>query len=121
MSHTVSVATEVNSESALKKAAERVGAAWLGQGTHRVYSRNYTGLGVQLRGWQHPAVFDVAAKKVHTDTYNGNWGSMDRLDEIHQAYAVERLREEAVSRGDIVTSEQVLQDGSVRLEVEVYA
>jgi hypothetical protein len=86
------------------------------QGTAELYSGKATGLIVQLPGWEYPAVIDVVTGDVRYDNFEGAWGEQKHLDRFLQAYTVERARLEARKKGYGV-SEQVLQDGSIKLTI----
>jgi hypothetical protein len=52
------------------------------------------------------------------DNFEGHWGDPAELDRLKQSYAVEKTKIEARKQGRYV-SEQVLNDGTVQLTVEV--
>jgi hypothetical protein len=54
------------------------------------------------------------------DNFEGRWGEQRYLDRLKQIYAVEKARIEARRQGHTVT-EQLLNDGSIRLSVQVTA
>ena len=116
MSHIVTVQTRVHDPAAVTAACQRLGLPVPTHGTARLYSGAATGWLVQLPGWQYPAVIDTASGEVRYDNFEGRWGEPAHLDRFLQAYAVEKVRLEARSKGYAV-SEQALQDGSVRLQI----
>ena len=67
-----------------------------------------------LPGWQYPVVCDLATGQVQYDNFAGHWGDLKQLHRFLQAYAVENRARRARKRGQSVT-EQVLQDGSIKL------
>jgi hypothetical protein len=71
---------------------------------------------LQLPGWQYPAVIDLHNGSVQYDIYEGRWGEQRQLERFLQVYAVERVRLEARKKG-FVASEQVLADGSIKLQI----
>src|SRR4051794_29234512 len=111
MSHIVQIATEVRDATAIHAACERLGFPQAVQGTHRLFSGEIAGLGVQLPGWMYPVVCDVGSGELKFDNYNGHWGEQSKLDQFLQRYAVEKARIEARKKGHAVT-EQPLADGS---------
>ena len=118
MSHVVQIQTEVRDVAAVQAACERLGLAPPVQGTHRLFSGQESGLGIQLPGWKYPVVCDLGSGQVKFDNYGGHWGEQAQLNRFLQRYAVEVARIEARKRGHAVT-EQALQDGSIKLTVQV--
>ncbi len=118
MSHIVQIQTEVRDVAAVRAACERLGLPQPVEGTHRLFSGQETGLGVQLPGWMYPVVCNPATGQLRFDNYGGHWGEQAQLDRFLQRYAVEVARIEARKRGHAVT-EQALQDGSIKLTVQV--
>jgi hypothetical protein len=60
---------------------------------------------------------DVLTGAIHFDNFVGQWGEPAELNRFLQAYAVEKARLEARKKGYAV-SEQQLQDGSIRLQIQ---
>ncbi len=118
MSHIVQIQTEVRDAGSVRAACGRLGLAPPVEGTHRLFSGEVTGLGVELPGWRYPVVCDLAEGRVAYDDFGGRWGERVRLEAFLQAYAVERASLEARRNGHTVT-EQPLADGSIRLTVNV--
>lgn len=118
MSHIVQIQTEVRDPAAIRAACERLGLPQPLQGTHRLFSGEETGLGVQLPGWQYPVVCDVASGHLKYDNFNGHWGDQSHLDKFLQSYAVTKAGIEARRRGHSIT-EQPLADGSIKLTIQV--
>jgi len=117
MSHIVTVKTKVTDTRALVEAAERMeGVRVLGEGSHRLYQGAVDGLGIQLPGWNYPVVVKEDGTVVY-DNYNGYWGDIDRLDELMQAYTVEKVKSEAALAGRFV-DETVCENGDVVLRIE---
>jgi hypothetical protein len=116
MSHIVTVKTQVKDAVALAAACRRLGLAEPAQETVQLFSGQATGLAVRLSGWQYPVVVDVQDAVVRLDNFGGEWGDQRRLDELLQAYAVEKTRLEARRQG-LACSETVLQDGSIKVQI----
>ena len=89
-------------------------------GTFELFSGKVTGLGVRLPDWRYPLVCQLETGKLQYDNYHGRWGEQVHLDRFLQSYAVEKTRLEARRKGHSVT-EQQLQDGSVKLTINVGA
>jgi len=73
------------------------------------------------RFWQYcslgyPVVVDTAAGTIQYDNYNEHWGKQAELNRLLQAYACEVAKLEARKKGYAV-SEQLLQDGSIRVQI----
>ena len=118
MSHIVQIKTQVHDAQAVRAACRRLGLAEPMQGTTRLFSGEVTGLAVQLSGWRFPAVCQLDTGQVQFDNFQGNWGEQQELDRFLQAYAVEKAKLEAHRKGHSIT-EQQLQDGSVKLTIQV--
>ena len=118
MSHIVEIKTEVRDAAAIGAACQRLRLPQPVQGTHRLFSGQITGLGVQLPNWRYPAVCQLETGEIKYDNYGGRWGEQQHLDRFLQAYAVERAKAEARRKGHTCT-EQQLADGSVKLTVNV--
>jgi hypothetical protein len=86
------------------------------QGTAQLYSGEAAGLLVQLPGWQYPAVIDTRTGTITYDNFEGRWGAQSHLDRLLQMYAVEKAKLEARKKGFVV-SEQVIQDGSILVQI----
>ena len=118
MSHVVQIKTQVRDAEAVRAACRRLDLAEPVQGTIRLFSGEVTGLVVQLPGWRYPAVCQLDTGQIQFDNFQGNWGEQIELDRFLQSYAVEKAKLEARRKGHSVT-EQQLQDGSVRLTIQV--
>ena len=116
VSHIVSIKTKVNDPDAVAAACRRLNLAAPSQGTAQLFSGAATGLIVQLPGWQYPAVIEVQTGTVHFDNFEGNWGDPVQLDRFLQMYSVEKTKLEGRRKGYQV-NEQVLQDGSIKLQI----
>ena len=116
MSHIVMIKTQVKDAVALASACRRLGLAEPVRETVQLFSGQATGLAVRLQNWQYPVVVDVEAGVVKYDNFNGEWGEQRWLDQLLQAYAVEKARLEARRQG-LVCSETLLQDGSIKLQI----
>lgn len=118
MSHIVEIKTEVRDAAAVTAACDRLRLPQPVQGTHRLFSGEIAGLGVQLPKWRYPAVCQLETGEIRYDNYNGRWGEQQHLDRFLQMYAVEKAKIEARRRGNTCT-EQQLADGSIKLTVNV--
>ncbi len=118
MSHIVTILTEVRDQAAVEAACHRLK---LPVPTHRIvqlFSGSATGLAVELPDWRYPLVCDLPKGELHYDNFNERWGEKRHLDSFLQAYAIERTRIECHRQGYTIT-EQPLEDGSVKLSVNV--
>lgn len=118
LSHVVSIVTQVKDAAAVQAACQRLGLPPPVQGTHRLFTSQATGLGVQLSGWRYPVVCHTDSGQLEYDNFRGHWGDPAKLDAFLQAYAVERAKAEARRKGHVVT-EAKLSDGSIKLTVQV--
>ena len=118
MSHIVEIKTEVRDATAIDNACQRLRLPQPVQGTHRLFSSEVSGLGVQFPDWRYSAVCQLDTGEIHYDNYGGRWGKQCHLDRFLQAYAIERAKMEARRKGHTIT-EQSLADGSVKLTVTV--
>ena len=119
LSHIVTIKTEVRDAAAVCAACRRLKLPAPVYDTHRLFSGEETGLGVQLPGWRYPVVCQLDTGQLRYDDYAGRWGKQEELDRFLQGYAVEKARLEARRRGHHVT-EQQLPDGSVKLTIHVH-
>ncbi|HEV7280418.1 MAG TPA: DUF1257 domain-containing protein [Pirellulaceae bacterium] len=118
MSHIVTIRTEVRDVAAVHAACRRLGLAHPAHETVPLFSGERTGYAVRLPAWRYPIVCDLAQGTLAYDDYEGRWGERAQLDRFLQAYAIERATLEARKRGYGVV-EQPLEDGSIRLTIEV--
>jgi hypothetical protein len=116
MSHIVTIQTKVHDPHAVAAACRRLNLAPPVQGTAKLYSGEAEGLVVRFPGWQYPAVIDPLTGAVRYDNFGGHWGDQAQLDRFLQAYAIEKAAFEARKHGHNV-SEEVLQDGSIKLQI----
>jgi hypothetical protein len=116
VSHIVSVRTKVLDPVAIAASCQRLGLAAPVQGTAKLFSSQASGLLVQLPDWRYPVVVDTASGTVQFDNFNEHWGRQAELDRFLQAYACEKAKLEARKKGYAV-SEQLLQDGSIRVQI----
>jgi len=116
MSHIVTIQTKVRDPAALAAACARLNLPTPVEGTARLFSGEATGLLVQLPGWQYPVVIDPQSGEVRYDNFEGRWGEQKELDRLMQSYAVEKCRLECRKKG-YHFSEQLLADGSVKLQI----
>ena len=118
MSHTVTIKTEIRDAAAVRAACQRNRLPPPVEGVHELYAGYVAGLGVQLPDWSYPAVCQLESGEVLYDNFNGHWGAQRHLDAFLQGYAVEKAKIEARRQG-YACSEQQLQDGSIKLTVNV--
>jgi hypothetical protein len=118
MSHIVSIKTRVTDPAALSAACRRLGLELPVQGTARLFADSATGLIVKLPGWHYPVVADLGTGELKFDNYQGAWGKQEELEQLLQAYAVEKAKIEARRAGHTVT-EQAMDNGSIKLAVHV--
>lgn len=118
MSHIVEIKTEVRDATAIGSACQRLRLPKPVQGTHRLFSAEVSGLGVQFPDWRYPAVCQLDTGEIQYDNYGGRWAEQYHLDRFLQAYAVEKTKMEARRKGHAIT-EKSLADGSVKLTVNV--
>lgn len=114
MSHLVTIATRVRDPVALTAACRRLALPAPEHGVHRLFSGEVAGLAVRLREWRYPVVCRPETGELRYDNFQGRWGDPARLDELLQAYAVEKATLEARRQGRSVV-EQRLADGTIRL------
>ena len=117
MSPIVRMQTRVQDPLAISAACRRLNLSEPVHGTARLYSGQASGLILQLPQWQYPAVIDTTSGQIQFDNFEGRRGDQRHLDRFLQMYAVEKARLEAHRRGHSVT-EQVLQDGSIKLQIQ---
>ena len=89
MSHIVEIKTQVKDAAAVRAGCNRLRWPSPVQGTHRLFSGEATGLGVQLPDWKYMVVCDLSSSELKYDNYGGRWGAPKHLDAFLQAYAVE--------------------------------
>ena len=118
MSHIVTIKTEVRDAVAVRAACHRLSLAEPTQGRTKLFSGEVDGLAVHLPEWSYPVVCELTTGQLHYDNFNGRWGDQKHLDRFLQAYAVEKAKLEARSKGHSVT-EQSLSNGSIKLTVQV--
>lgn len=118
MSHIVQIQTEIRDLSSLQAACDRLSLPVPVFGETKLFSSSATGWAVQLPEWRFPIVCDVATAKITFDNFGGRWGDESQLHKFLQAYAVERAKQEARRQGHNV-QEQLLTDGSIRLQIAV--
>ena len=118
MSHIVTIKTEIRDANAVRAGCQRLRLPQPVQGTHRLFSRQATGLGVQLPDWRYPVGCELDSGQLKYDNYNGRWGEQRHLDAFLQSYAVEKAKIEARRQGHSVAESQ-LADGSVKVTINV--
>jgi len=116
MSHIVTVRSQIKDFAAVEAACRRLGIAQPTHGKATLYSGQVEGLIVSLPGWTYPVVINTTTGEVKYDNYEGAWGEQRHLDAFLQMYSVEKAKLEARAQGYTV-SEQTLQNGSIRLQI----
>lgn len=114
MSHVVTITTQVRDPAALGLACGRLKLPPPAAGRHKLYASEEEGLAVRLAGWRWPVVCQPASGRLAFDHFGGRWGDPARLDELLQAYAIEKTKLEARRHGHTAV-ERPLADGSVRI------
>lgn len=118
MSHIVEIQTEVRDPAALRAACARLELPPPVEGRFKLFREEASGWGVSLPEWRYPVVCDTRRGQVRYDNFEGRWGDRTHLDQLLQAYVVERAKCEARKKGYAV-SEAKLEDGSIRLTIRV--
>lgn len=119
MSHLVSIPVQVLQPEGIRRACSRLGLEAPVQGQQQFYDgQSKQGIVVKLPDWLYPIVIDPITGEVYHDNFNGAWGEQAKLDQFLQTYAVETAKMTAEAQGYQV-SEQLLEDGSVHLQVLV--
>ncbi|MFO1045867.1 MAG: DUF1257 domain-containing protein [Planctomycetaceae bacterium] len=118
MSHIVQIQTEIRDVASIQAACDRLSLPRPIFGETKLFSSTVTGWAVQLPEWRFPIVCDVATAQIAFDNFSGRWGNETQLHKFVQAYAVERAKREARRQGHSV-QEQLLTDGSIRLQIAV--
>ncbi len=118
MSHIVSIETQIRDVAALNAACTRLGLAEPVQETVQLFTNQATGFSVRLPGWRYPVVCDLVNGSLKYDNFSGRWGEQIRLDNLLQAYAVEKAKLEARRQGHSMI-EQSLANGSIKLTIQV--
>lgn len=118
MSHLVTIQTQIRDPIALDLACRRLQLPAPTFGTAPLFLTEATGWLVQLRDWRYPVVCDTDRGQLHYDHFEGRWGCEGQLHALKQSYAVEKTKLEARRSGQDVV-EQMLSDGSIRLQIAV--
>ena len=118
MSHVVEIQTTITDLEALTGATRRMQLPPPRFEEVQLFSAKATGYAVPLKDWRYPVVCDVESGQVAFDNFGGRWGQQEELDRLFQNYAIEKTKLEAHKQGHSVY-EQALEDGSVKLTVNV--
>ena len=118
MSHIVSIKTEVRDAGAIRAACQRLNLEQPEEGEFTLFSGKVTGVAVRLPDWTYPVVCNTENGDLKYDNFDGRWGDQEELNRFMQAYAVERAKIEARRNGHTCT-EQPLEDGSIKLTIQV--
>lgn len=120
MSVLVTFKTEVRDVNAIQAACKRLGLSQAVDGRHKVFGEHVAGWAVRLPAWNFPIVCQTETGAVHFDNYEGRWGNQTELDKFLQAYGVEKAILEARNSG-YYTSEETLEDGTIKLTINAEA
>lgn len=113
MSHTVNVVVQVKDKVPLAAAVHAMGGTVLGDGTHKLYSRNKeTGFGFRLPGWNYPLILREDGTLAFDD-YHGMWGNPEDIAKLTAKYAIEAARQAADVQG---WNAEDQHDGSLKIE-----
>lgn len=118
ISHIVHIEAKVRDPVAISSACSRLSLPEPVPGEHQLFTSRISGLAIQLPRWQYPIVCQIETGEIKYDNYEGRWGEPAQLDRFLQGYAVEVTKLEARRQGYSIT-EQALDDGSIRLTVQV--
>jgi len=119
LSHITTVKTELRNLEMLQTACRLLDVSYLGFGEHKVYTAQVLGHAFQLDGWKYPCVVNIEKGSVTMDNSQGHWGNMDKFDQFTQRYAVEAAKHEASRLGFNTFTEQTLEDGRIKLVIDV--
>ncbi len=97
-SHTATVKVDFADPDALRAAVLAMGGKWLGEGMHRLFSTQHTGLGFTLPGWSYALVAEKAGTLAYDD-FNGHWGNPADLERLKAEYAVSKAETAALALG----------------------
>ena len=100
MSHIVTIIAQIRDPVAVAAACRRLQLPPPIDGRHQLFAAQADGLAVQLRDWRYPVVAHLATGELRYDNFQGRWGDSQRLDELRQAYAVEKATLEALPPSD---------------------
>ena len=126
MSHVVTVKLEIKDVEALRAACNRIDGAELVNNGDLMDLGMYTrgsekqGIGLQLEGWNNHVMIVPETGEVRYDNYNGRWGAQEKLDELVQAYSVEKVKLEAMMHGHVVT-EEYQENGDIKWKVQDFS
>jgi hypothetical protein len=120
MSHIVSIQTQVRDPIAVAAACERLQLPPPSVRTVQLFSSEATGLVVELPGWRYPVVCHTDTGTLEYDNFSGRWGDEAHLQKFLQRYATEKVKCEA-RRAGYSAVEQLLSDGSIRIQIAVHA
>jgi hypothetical protein len=73
LSHIVTIKTEIRDAIAVRAGCNRLRLPQPVQGTHKLFSGEATGLGVQLPDWKYPLVCELSTGELKYDIYGGRW------------------------------------------------
>jgi hypothetical protein len=97
-SHTARIKVEYRDADQLRAACLALGWEWLGNGRHRLYAEDVSGLGFKIPGWTYPCVVTPSGQLAYDD-FNGVWGNVADLDKLRAAYAFAAAEQRAQELG----------------------
>ncbi len=131
MSHTMNIKTEIRDREALQVACDRLGLSGE-EGSFKFYDSDrynkrmrkhedtgirHEGIGIRLKDWEYPIVVKDDGTIAY-DNYDGQWGDIKRLEELQDAYALEKASMEARRQGYRVF-ETTDEQGNLQLRIRV--
>ncbi len=131
MSHTMNIKTEIRDKVALQIACDRLGLS-MKEGSFKFYDSDrynsgknryedsgirHKGIGIRLKDWEYPIVVKDDGTLAY-DNYGGQWGDIKRLEELQDAYGLEKASMEARRQGYSVfeTTDEL---GNLQLRIHV--
>jgi hypothetical protein len=125
MSHRTTVKTEFRDPVRLALACDHLGITYQrGEFRERFYQRDDFGEGdfkMKLKGWEYPVVVNTKTGEVHFDNYNGDWGDIERLNDVDMKYRESIVMDEAqllILEGYSITTTTNEQTGDVQIILE---
>ena len=115
MSHITKRASAMKNPEMIKKAAQRIGAEYLGL---QQSGRAGAGYQVKLPGWRFPVTINTETGQCTFDNYNGRWGKDEILDSLKQGYSVEATKAKAEELG-YAFEEEALENGDIKCTIPI--
>ncbi len=118
LSHIVTIQTQFRDPIAVAAACARLQLPVPTVRTVKLFAAEATGLVVELPQWRYPVVCHTDTGTLQYDNFQNRWGDEAHLHAFLQKYAVEKTKLEARKAGHSA-SEQLLADGSIRVQIAV--